>query len=456
MIDFMTFDSLQHLAEDLRGIVGVLEPGCIGGADASRLLGCFVEIERLAAAGKLLMARRVESSNAWRRSGHRSAAAHLAEATGTGLGTAIDALKTARRLEALPATEEAVRAGKLSEVQAREITGAAILRPASERELVEAAGEGSLNVLRLRCRRVRATAEDQNATYEAIRRSRYLRHWTDTEGAVRLDARLTPDEGARIVAAVRRVSARFAEQARKSGRMEPATAHAADALVAIASQSDADLVPSGPRPGLTAIGGPNRRSNRGTIPRGSDASSDDPGTGPAADRPRSVTGPQAVIHVRVDHEALVRGHLEAGEVCEIPGVGPIPIATARRLAEDAILHVLVTDGVNVRAVVNAGRTIPASVRAALVERDQTCVIPGCDARDRLEIDHVVPFASGGPTSLDNLAMLCHWHHYLKTHQGYRLSRDDGAWWWSPPDPAGLARPPDSTSDRTTDRDDSSG
>lgn len=456
MMNFMTFDSLQRVADDLRGIVGALEPECTEGADASRLLSCFVEIERLAAAGKLLMARRVESSNAWRRSGHRSAAAHLAEATGTGLGAAIDALETARRLEALPATEEAVRAGKLSEVQAREITGAAILRPAAERELVEAAGEGSLNVLRLRCRRVRATAENQNATYEAIRRSRYLRHWTDTEGAVRLDARLTPDEGARIVAAVKRVSARFAEQARKSGRVEPATAHAADALVAIVGHGDANLVPSGPRPSLTTTAGPDRRVDRGAVPRGSDGQLDHRGTDPAAECQRPVGGPQAVVHVRVDHEALVRGHLEAGEVCEIPGVGPIPVATARRLAEDAILHVLVTDGVNVRAVVNAGRTIPAPVRAALVERDQTCVVPGCGTRDRLEIDHVVPFASGGPTSLDNLAMLCHWHHYLKTHQGYRLSRDGGTWWWSPPDPAGQARLSDGTGDLTTDQDDSSG
>ena len=305
MMNFMTFDSLQRVADDLRGIVGALEPGCIEGADASRLLGCFVEIERLAAAGKLLMARRVESSNAWRRSGHRSAAAHLAEATGTGLGTAIDALETARRLEALPATEEAVRAGKLSEVQAREITGAAILRPAAERELVEAAGEGSLNVLRLRCRRVRATAEDQNATYESIRRSRYLRHWTDTEGAVRLDARLTPDEGARILAAVKRVSARFAEQARKSGRLEPAAAHAADALAAIVGHCGADVMPSGTRAGVTMTGEPGRRVNRGTMPRGSDVPSDDRGTTTGGDGPRPGAGPQAVVHVRVDHEALV-------------------------------------------------------------------------------------------------------------------------------------------------------
>jgi len=45
---------------------------------------------------------------------------------------------------------------------------------------------------------------------------------------------------------------------------------------------------------------------------------------------------------------------------------------------------------------------------------------GCNVRDHLEIDHIVPLAEGGPTSLDNLARLCRWHHGLKTHRGYRL------------------------------------
>lgn len=139
-----------------------------------------------------------------------------------------------------------------------------------------------------------------------------------------------------------------------------------------------------------------------------------------------------MVHVRVDHEALMRGHLELGEVCEIPGIGPIPVEVARRLAADSILSVLITDGVDVTSVAHAGRTIPATIRTALSERDPTCVVPGCDMREALEIDHVTPFAGGGPTSLGNLARLCHWHHYLKTHQRYHLARVGKQWEWSPP------------------------
>ncbi len=147
-----------------------------------------------------------------------------------------------------------------------------------------------------------------------------------------------------------------------------------------------------------------------------------------------------MVHVRVDHAALVRGHLEGGEICEIPGLGPIPVEVARRLAVDSILSVLVTDGVDVSGVAHAGRTIPAAVRRALLERDTVCVVPGCDIGEGLEIDHVEPFGEGGPTRLDNLARLCHWHHYLKTHQRHRLERTDGVWSWTPPDDA--ITPPD--------------
>ena len=399
----MLLDQLARVTDQLRSSVTDLDPETLSGADAARVLAAFAEIERLGSAGKLLSARRVESSKVWLRSGHRSAAAHVAEATGTGIGTAISTLHTARHLGSLPATDEAVRQGKLSETQVKEIAGAAILQPDAEQELVEAAGQQPLSMLKLRCKRVRAAGQDQRATYEAIRKGRYLRNWVEDSGAVRFDARLTPDEGARLLAAVGVETERLAAAARKAGLVEPRSAVAADALVALACRVAADA---------------------GTGERASGA----PGT-------CRTGGPVATVHVRVDHAALIRGYVEPGELCEIPGVGPVPVEVARRLAVDSILSVLVTDGVDVTTVAHSGRTIPEALRRALVERDPVCVVPGCDTGSDLEIDHIRPFAEGGPASLANLARLCHWHHYLKTHNGHLLERDevddpDGpAWRW---------------------------
>ena len=409
----MLLASLTQITDQLRSSVAELDPERLSGPDADRLLQSFAEIERLASAGKLLAARRVESSNVWRRSGHRSAAAHVAEATGTGLGPAITALEAARHLGSLPATDEAVRQGKLSEAQVKEITGAAILQPDAEQSLVDTAGQQPLSVLKLRCRRVRAAGQDQQASYDAVRRSRYLRNWVEDSGAVRFDARLTPDEGARLLASVTAETERLVHEARRSGLDEPRRALAADALVSLAS-------------GL---------ASRGSVP-----GTDGPSADGTSDRGAvQVEGPSAVVHVRVDHAALMRGHVEGDELCEIPGIGPIPVEG--RLAVDSILNVLVTDGVDVTAVAHGGRTIPIALRRALAERDPECVVPGCTTRENLEIDHTIRFADGGKASLANLARLCHWHHYLKTYHGHLLERTervgDGpssvAWRWIAPD-----------------------
>ena len=108
----------------------------------------------------------------------------------------------------------------------------------------------------------------------------------------------------------------------------------------------------------------------------------------------------------------------------------------------------------------------ARLRTALVARDRTCVVPGCGVSWGLEIDHVVPFAEGGPTSLDNLALLCHHHHFLKTFEGWVLERTGGertdgggpgraragpTWTFEPPAPFG--QEPDLGMDRGRDRED---
>ena len=286
------------------------------------------------------------------------------------------------------------------------------MRPDAEQSLVDAAGSQPLNVLKLRCQRVKATGHDQTSDYDAIRRSRFLRNWTDGDGAVRFDARLTPDEGARLLATVKAETDRLVVEARRAGVEEPRRALAADALVRLVCTRS------------HAAGDDDPKSGRGRNGAGTARSRGAPETGSSA--------PATMVHVRVDHAALVRGRVESGEICEIPGVGPIPVSVARALAADSILSVLVTNGVDVTGVAHAGRSIPASVRRALVERDPVCVVPGCGQPDDLEIDHVEPFARGGATSLENLVRLCHWHHYLKTHQGHRIERADDDWRWIVP------------------------
>ncbi len=186
-----------------------------------------------------------------------------------------------------------------------------------------------------------------------------------------------------VIAALEPYTERVFQAARAQGRREPHQAYAADALVELAEHTRA-----------------------------------------CDDQPTSRT-PKAMVQVVVDHRALLRGSLEDGESCEVPGIGPIPVATARAWATDAYLSALLTDGTDIKAVCHLGRTIPSRLRTALEMRDRTCVVPGCDVGRHLEIDHIKPVTDGGPTRLDNLARLCRWHHYLKTHRGYSLSAGRG-------------------------------
>jgi uncharacterized protein DUF222/HNH endonuclease len=371
---------LSGLIEVARELVASLESQPMRADDVAIVVERFAELERLAVAGRTLAARRVERSKVWFEEGFSTPARWMAAKAQTTLASAISTIETARRLEELPETRRALETGSLSAVQAAEISAAAFADPSAERKLLETAKVDSVAELRERCRSVIAAAAYDKDADERIHRGRYLRSWSDPDGAFRLDARMTSDAGARLMTVVRARCRALQEEARRARSKERMEAHAADALVSLAGDAT-------PQPG-------------------------------------------AVVHVHVDEAAWTRGHAVQGERCEIPGVGPVPVAAARRLAREGLVKAVVTSGIDVRAVAHLGRTIPATIRTALEARDVTCVVPGCDARDGLEIDHVVPFAEGGPTRLDNLARLCRWHHSLKTHRGWRLSGVPGRWDWS--------------------------
>ena len=129
----------------------------------------------------------------------------------------------------------------------------------------------------------------------------------------------------------------------------------------------------------------------------------------------------------------MRGHLETGEKCEVPGIGPIPVSVARQMADDAILKVLLTKGVDVITVAHAGYSPPAHLRSAVFVRDNgTCIVPRCNRRRHLQIDHRNAYGRTRVTKLEDLALLCAFHHYLKTFCGYMYRGGPGTWEWLPP------------------------
>jgi hypothetical protein len=74
------------------------------------------------------------------------------------------------------------------------------------------------------------------------------------------------------------------------------------------------------------------------------------------------------------------------------------------------------------------RHIPAKVKTAVWQRDGgKCIHPGCNSSFGLQYEHVIPFAKGGKSSLENLKLLCPAHNQLTAIQAYGLVKMQGHW-----------------------------
>ena len=121
---------------------------------------------------------------------------------------------------------------------------------------------------------------------------------------------------------------------------------------------------------------------------------------------------------------------------ELVGYGPIPADLARAAATDAVWKRLVTDPTS-GALLDHGRTTyrpPAALRDYLTARDLTCRFPTCIRRALdCHLDHLQPWAHGGPTDAANLHDLCPTHHTLKEQPGWQVhAHPDGAVTWTTP------------------------
>ena len=196
-----------------------------------------------------------------------------------------------------------------------------------------------------------------------------------------------PHVGTSIVARAEAEAARLARKARQEGGdREPFEAYLADAYAALLAGSDR---------------GPARR-------------------------------PELVV--LVSHEVARRGWTDVrdGEVCKIPGVGPISPEVAKEIARDAFLSGVFYDGKDLRHFERWSRSIPVEVLIAL-ELGEPPEFDGvrctdCSNRFRTELDHVKPRVARGPSSHPNLKPRCWRCHQAKTAQDRKAGR------LTPPEP----------------------
>jgi hypothetical protein len=371
------FEELRSATSTLERVVERLEPGALDVQGAKTLVDLFTRCERLSVADRGRAARRVEDCVHWKTAGHPSAAHWLADSTGTTVGAASRLLETERRLEELPDTAAAFRAGELSEDQAASIAQAASLDRSAERRLLETArAGGSFWKFRDQCRDAAVRARDDRQHAQHLHETRAVNVWTDKfDGAFRADVRLAPDEGGWVKSALEHKTSELFDAARRAGRLEPRAAYMADAFVALL---------------------------RGDAP---------------AREPE--------VRVEGDLAAFERGYCEAGERMELIGIGPIPVTMARNLLQDARVSILSREGDEITRITSPKRTIPAALRRWVERAYPRCGHLSCGSLERLQIDHAIAIEDGGPTEKGNLWRLCPYHHKLKTFYRWTVEGEPG-------------------------------
>ena len=379
--------------------------------------------------------------------GFSSCAEWLAWRIGIKIGAARERVRTARALEDLPRTADALREGSISYAKVRAITRVAT--PGSEANLLEFARAGSAAKLEQTVRIWRKPSREGELTAEEARhRSRTFSVFVDGDGMYVAKGRLEPEAGAVLMRAVEAASdALFrreegADDARDTGDVRPEPKQRrADAVGLLAERALA-----------AGFGGGECRDASGSLDSGNDSGgssgaiashdtgqpgrdSGEPNDGfgdlgeldgglhnsgccshdvPQAQRVESGTRAeryQVMVHCDA---ATLAAEGEPGR-SDLDGIR-VSAETSRRMACDAAVVAMVhaKDG----ALLNVGRrtrTIPPHIRRALEERDRGCRFPGCACRFT-EAHHVKHWADGGETSLRNTLLLCRRHHRT-VHEG---------------------------------------
>lgn len=335
----------------------------------------------------------------WGEWGIRSCAHWLMWRCGLSAATAHEHVRVARALEHLPAISASFARGEISYSKVRAVTRIATAE--SEDTLLMWARHGTASQLERISRGVLASEAAEEPARKHRRRSLICFH--DDEGFLIVRGRLAPEDGAVLLKALEEAGEMLERDEREARAPLP------DSSAEEFSAEPADDPDEDPFDFESAPRHERRRADALALvaERFLDRSA-------GGNRPADTERALIVLHTGPGALEESRRHLSGGPT--------VSFETARRLACDARL-VQVTDGADglPLSVGRRTRVVSRRIRRALIKRDGGCRFPGCHARKHLDAHHVIHWADGGETALDNLILLCRLHHRLIHEDGYSVS-----------------------------------
>ena len=114
--------------------------------------------------------------------------------------------------------------------------------------------------------------------------------------------------------------------------------------------------------------------------------------------------------------------------------GPITLKDLEKWSTAAQTFTHVADGEGRTVEIHSqGRFANRTQIAVLTARDQGCTFPDCNAPPHwCEAHHMIPYSQGGETTVDNLTLVCSFHHRWHERTGWTTRFHRGLPAWKPP------------------------
>jgi uncharacterized protein DUF222/HNH endonuclease len=348
--------------------------------DSSALVARVHELHRVISAAErelLSSLAQLETREAWLDDGAHDMPHWVSMQLGISRWKAERWVSAGRALDALPHIASALSRGELTIDKVVELTRFAT--PDDEEALVAWARDVAPGAIRRRGDELRRA---ERAEVEQIEEDRWLAwRWTDEGRRLLLEAEMPAAQGTAVTEAID---------------------HLANEIPVMPGEESRMLIGRRRVDALAALCG---------------------SRGEPADDPAMV-----IIHVQAD--TLADAEASAATV----GGAVLHIDSVRRLLCNASIQPIVesADG-SVVGVGRASREPSAWMIRQLRHRDRTCTFPGCGNRRFTHAHHIRWWSRGGRTDLDNLALVCTFHHRLVHEHGWNLERaPDGEVRWFRP------------------------
>ena len=404
----------------------------------------------------LVMVREFDIRQGWRAYQFNNCAEWLNMKCGISPGTAREKVRVALALLDLPQCSEGFAKGELSYSKVRAMTRAANVF--NEATLVDYALKATAHQVEEHCRRLR-NADRRQSTPDARRawQARSLKRTCHPDGMMSIYVELPREQGDLVMKALEMAMAAAAgDTADEAYQMYAATdaagqgdkvndkagdtvdqtgnaadpankaslAHAAnvkDGVAQAAGKAAANTKDkAGKRETAAQAQAENQQSNA-FFARQADAL--------VAVARGYLSGTGGEKQAKSDNYQVVV-HVDAAALQDKGGKSDLPVESVRRIACDADLVAVTRDAKgNLLNLGRKHRVVSPQLKRALLARDKCCTYPSCSHEQFLEAHHVMHWADGGETSLDNTRLICNRHHRLLHEGGFTIHKNFAGEWY---------------------------